>query len=325
MPGRRSATASSSNWPKVIFKERLSRHLLLHVPELQGEVEQLPGHRRQCGHPVRTIHPSVQRAHQSRRRRSRVTAITAAATPAPNCHNNAILNPYYNMPAQPLLDKNAWYVTGLDYPYTSPNVFALVLNYKHNRFSITPAMTLNQGAAYGAPSDVQGLDPRTCTATQSSTAFTAATRMRPTTRRADLPRRPSGKLYIPNPRPARSIRSVSSRSRGSSTWACRCTTMSRPRVSAQRDGRESSSTHASADRARRGAGSTPPAPPICGYSPNVFYIATSTTARARTTRRPTACRSTRISRMRSHRRMATTTRSTIRCRSICTIQLQLKI
>ncbi|HEY1429825.1 MAG TPA: TonB-dependent receptor, partial [Candidatus Tumulicola sp.] len=88
--------------------------------------------------------------------------------PAPNCHNHAILNPYYNMPSQPLLDPNSYYVTGLDYPYTSPNVFALVLNYKHDRFSITPALTLNQGAAYGAPSDVQGYDPRTCSATQSS-------------------------------------------------------------------------------------------------------------------------------------------------------------
>ncbi|HLI97753.1 MAG TPA: TonB-dependent receptor, partial [Candidatus Baltobacteraceae bacterium] len=73
-----------------------------------------------------------------------------------------ILNPYYNMPAQPTLDKFGWYDTGLDYPYISPNVFVLLLNYKHDKFSITPALMINQGASYGSPGDFQGLDPRTC-------------------------------------------------------------------------------------------------------------------------------------------------------------------
>jgi hypothetical protein len=119
--------------------------------------------------------------------------------PAPNCHNNAIANPYYNMAPQPLLDTSAWYVTGLDFPYTSPNVFALVLNYKHDRFSITPAMTLNQGAAYGAPSDVQGLDPRTCTATQSSIGIHGVNPHAPDYTSCGLAATPSGSLYIPNP------------------------------------------------------------------------------------------------------------------------------
>ena len=73
-----------------------------------------------------------------------------------------ILNPYYNMSPQPLLDKFGWYDTGLDGPYISPNVFALVLNYKHDKFAITPALTLNQGASYGTPADFHGMDPRTC-------------------------------------------------------------------------------------------------------------------------------------------------------------------
>ena len=101
--------------------------------------------------------------------------------------------------------------------------FALVLNYKHNRFSITPALTLNQGAEYGNPSDFQGLDPRVCTANQSSapalpTSPHAADYTRRATFRGDPERyalhSESGKRDI-------STGLVSSRSRGSSTWACR--------------------------------------------------------------------------------------------------------
>lgn len=77
-----------------------------------------------------------------------------------------IFNPYYNMPAQPLNDKFGWYDTGLDGPYVSPNVFVLLLNYKHDKFSITPALMINQGASYGTPADFQGLDPRTCSQNQ---------------------------------------------------------------------------------------------------------------------------------------------------------------
>jgi hypothetical protein len=73
-----------------------------------------------------------------------------------------IANPYYNNAPQPLVDKNGWYDTGLDGPYVSPNVFVLLLNYKHDKFSITPALMINEGASYGSPGDFQGLDPRTC-------------------------------------------------------------------------------------------------------------------------------------------------------------------
>jgi hypothetical protein len=45
-------------------------------------------------------------------------------------------------------------------------VFVLLLNYKHDKFSITPALMLNEGASYGTPADYQGLDPRTCSQNQ---------------------------------------------------------------------------------------------------------------------------------------------------------------
>ena len=115
------------------------------------------------------------------------------------CGANAILNPYYNLPAQPLLDKYAWYVTGLDFPWTSPNVFSLVLNYKHNRFSVTPAFTLNQGAAYGAPSDFQGVDPRVCHSNQGSEGIHGGGALAPDYTSCGLAATPAGSLYIPNP------------------------------------------------------------------------------------------------------------------------------
>jgi hypothetical protein len=99
--------------------------------------------------------------------------VACSAAPAPCVNLSAttcypVLNPYYNDAEQPLLNKFGWYQTGLDFPYVSPNTVALVLNYRHNRFAITPALSLNEGATYGTPADVQGLDPRTCSTNQGS-------------------------------------------------------------------------------------------------------------------------------------------------------------
>jgi Carboxypeptidase regulatory-like domain/TonB dependent receptor len=82
---------------------------------------------------------------------------------SPTCYNPVIRNPYYNTASQPLLDRNGWYPVGLDFPYLSTNVASLLVNYKHRRFAITPALTFNEGQPYGYPADVYGNDPRTCT------------------------------------------------------------------------------------------------------------------------------------------------------------------
>jgi hypothetical protein len=93
--------------------------------------------------------------------------------PDPKCiklngkYNPPILNPYYSMSPQPLLDRNGWYPVGLDYAYLSPNVLSAIVNYKRSRFSITPAVTFNEGEPYGNPADVLGIDPRTCTGNSS--------------------------------------------------------------------------------------------------------------------------------------------------------------
>ncbi len=89
-------------------------------------------------------------------------------TREPSCPPASILNPYYHMTPQPTLGPNAWYAPGLDYPYISPNTFALILNYRRGKFALTPALQLGEGTTYGTPADVQGLDPRACYANQRS-------------------------------------------------------------------------------------------------------------------------------------------------------------
>lgn len=120
-------------------------------------------------------------------------------------YNPPILNPYYKMSPQPLLDRNGWYPVGLDFPYLSPNVLSAIVNYKHDRFSITPALTFNEGQPYGNPADVIGNDPRVCSGNSTqiakvspgtdplqadyTTCFSAATQSGTN----------PGTLYIPNP------------------------------------------------------------------------------------------------------------------------------
>ncbi len=104
-------------------------------------------------------------------------------TPDGSCAASSILNPYYNSAPQAHFDPNGWYPQGLytlepgvntdPVYYNSPYVLNLVLNYRHQKFSITPSLQLQAGAPYGAPLDVIGLDPRTCAANQGTTGITA--------------------------------------------------------------------------------------------------------------------------------------------------------
>ncbi|MBV9718179.1 MAG: TonB-dependent receptor [Candidatus Eremiobacteraeota bacterium] len=128
--------------------------------------------------------------------------------PDPSCkqlkpqYNPPILNPYYTMSPQPLLDRNGWFPVGLDFAYLSPSVLSAIVNYKHNRFTITPALTFNQGQPYGNPADVIGLDPRTCSG-NSEHIPTAKSPLQADYTTCGLAATQSGTfpgvLYIPNP------------------------------------------------------------------------------------------------------------------------------
>lgn len=94
-----------------------------------------------------------------------------------NCSQAGVVsNPYYNQPYQNLLDRNAWYTTYDVIPgpvsgengYATPWTGALILNYKHQRFSITNSWSFASGASYGAPASWPGYYPNACGYTSAS-------------------------------------------------------------------------------------------------------------------------------------------------------------
>jgi hypothetical protein len=112
------------------------------------------------------------------------TAGVGGACPANFAANpNTIVNPYFSMAAQPLLDRMGWYQP---YPNEAPNApydqggssaiwphqFSGWIQYKKGRLAIAPNFTMISGSYYGSPTDVFGTDPRTCAQNQSAATDT---------------------------------------------------------------------------------------------------------------------------------------------------------
>jgi hypothetical protein len=192
------------------------------------------------------------------------------ATPLPGCPANSILNPYYTMAMQPLLDRNAYYVTGLDYPYTSPNVFALVLNYKRDRFAVTPALTLNEGATYGSPADAIGIDPRTCNANQRSVGIAGNPQAADYTS-CNFAATPTGNLYIPNPQTGHFDGFGQYRQPWQFNMGLSLHYDVSPRIAV--NAIVANLVNACfGGSAEPWTAANPPSGTVCGYSPNLFYI-----------------------------------------------------
>ena len=89
----------------------------------------------------------------------------ADGTPNPTCTAGSVANPYWNAPVQTLFDKNANYYPfnqtfGVGYSanassYNIPHVATLIMNYKHDKWSVTPSLQFTAGGRYGSP--VQGI------------------------------------------------------------------------------------------------------------------------------------------------------------------------
>ncbi|MBD5655527.1 MAG: TonB-dependent receptor [Candidatus Eremiobacteraeota bacterium] len=100
-----------------------------------------------------------------------------AGAPDPACGTGSIANPYYNAAPQPLMDRNGEYTPYDILPspfqgangYETPDVATLVLNYKHNKFAITPSFTFSSGSFYGSPLVWPGYDPLSCGAATTGT------------------------------------------------------------------------------------------------------------------------------------------------------------
>jgi hypothetical protein len=104
-----------------------------------------------------------------------VTA-TGGGTPVTACGPGDIANPYYNSPVQNLYSPDAFYppfnttlsgaVVTTDNTTTSsyviPHVAALLLQYQHGPFTITPTFQLSAGGKYGSPTANFGIAPDTC-------------------------------------------------------------------------------------------------------------------------------------------------------------------
>jgi len=99
-----------------------------------------------------------------------VPCFTTGGVPHAVCVAGDVTNPYFALPAQPLFDRNGWYSTYdlIPVPFAAGNGFAtpstatLILNYKHDRWSITPSFVFSSGAKYGSPVVWPGYDPSSC-------------------------------------------------------------------------------------------------------------------------------------------------------------------
>ncbi len=128
-------------------------------------------------------------------------------TPDPACGPTSIRNPYFNQAPQPLFDRSGQYYPFDIFPAVSqasgipanitnsfyvPNVVSAVLNYRVNKFAVTPSFVFTSGNPYGVPLDTPGIDPRTCTA--NSTAIPTS----PDPLKADYTTC-GGSVNVPNP------------------------------------------------------------------------------------------------------------------------------
>jgi len=97
---------------------------------------------------------------------------SAPASVVPCSSKGAIANPYWNATPQGLYDTGASYIAYNQLPgtgvssvsssYNIPWVSTLLMNYKHDRWSVTPALQMEAGGRYGSPVQGQGVDPISC-------------------------------------------------------------------------------------------------------------------------------------------------------------------
>ncbi|MGH7738307.1 MAG: carboxypeptidase regulatory-like domain-containing protein, partial [Candidatus Tyrphobacter sp.] len=147
-------------------------------------------------------------------------ATASVGTTCSTAAKNTVLNPYYNDAPQPTLDPNGWYpgsevglplyfgpAYGVEADgFYSPYSANVILNWRHDRFAITPSLQFQSGAHYGSPMDADGMDPVECSVigkNQGPLGTGVATTNNPfdcdytTTGVGGIS--PWGYLYVPNP------------------------------------------------------------------------------------------------------------------------------
>jgi outer membrane receptor protein involved in Fe transport len=99
---------------------------------------------------------------------------TPAGAPDAGCGAGSIANPYWNAPAQALIDPNTNFPTFSTLPggigsggystFGAPYVTTLIVQYKHGPLAITPALQFSAGNRYGVPLSSGGIYPNLCAA-----------------------------------------------------------------------------------------------------------------------------------------------------------------
>ncbi len=91
--------------------------------------------------------------------------------------SSGVANPYYNAPAQPLFDLNGSYqpyslipggIVSSAFGYETPVAATFVLNFKHDKFAVTPEFQYFEGGWYGEPLEGPAVNPSTCGALNAS-------------------------------------------------------------------------------------------------------------------------------------------------------------
>ncbi len=108
------------------------------------------------------------------------TTAGVAVASAAACTGVDVANPYYNASPQATFDPNGKYApydlfagpapgAGGYGSFVAPHVATLVLNYKHDKWAITPGLQFSAGNKYGYPIAQMGIDPSSCTGILGST------------------------------------------------------------------------------------------------------------------------------------------------------------
>ncbi len=103
-------------------------------------------------------------------------------TPTSSAGAATVTNPYFNAPAQPLLDPRGSYTTYDEIPqpftgengYETPHVASLVVSWKKARITVTPSLTYSSGSFYGSPLSTPGYIPNCGATAPTPTDPTAA-------------------------------------------------------------------------------------------------------------------------------------------------------
>jgi hypothetical protein len=149
-------------WATTLFDDLASGSTV--IDGVNGAIKQYNAYTSYCAN-----NPTNARCGTTTSGATAAACYNAAGTPDPTCATGDIANPYWNAPPQALLSPTAEYPAYNQLPgagigsvassFVIPHVATLLLNYKHDRFAMTPTLQFSAGGRYGSPVEGEGIDP----------------------------------------------------------------------------------------------------------------------------------------------------------------------